>query len=151
MKKSRIVTLVGAAALGLAGWNLLGADTPPATEKVRPEPLRGRWEAWRRAQSHRVELPAEIKALIEEAKKAQQDYVQKQLELRKQLKDATAEQRDAIKEELKANRDKWREIQKEKWMDIRKAVAERRKEFKNNRDAVLDAAGREGAKGRGRP
>jgi hypothetical protein len=149
MKNLRILTLVGAAAFGLAGWNLVGADTTPATQITLPEPARSRWDAWQRAQ--RPELPAEIKALIEEAKKAQQDFVAKQLELRKQLKDATAEQRDAIKEEMKANRDKWREIQKEKWMDIRKAVAERRKEFKNNRDAVLDAAGDKGAKGRGRP
>ena len=54
------------------------------------------------------------------------------------LKDLTSEQKGALREKIKAAHKEWYEMAKKSREEIRKRIAEIKKEFANKRDEVID-------------
>ena len=158
MKSIKTITLLSVLGLSLLGVRALGQTdpgagtgqgdqpTPPGDQGQRPTPP----EPPRLGERPRLQLPDDVKAMLEAYRQGVVDFRAKQAELIKQLRDATAEERAAIREQLKENREAFREAQKELQKDIQARLQELREQFKNQRDQILGAAKEQGKKGRGR-
>jgi Skp family chaperone for outer membrane proteins len=143
------------AAASVFSLSLLGLSAQAQTDTGTPtdngdKPRVTRWQNRKLPERPKVELPADLKAMVEEARKAAADFRAEQAELVKSLKDATAEERAKIRADLKELRETFLAAQKDRMKDIRARLAELRKEFQNKRDEVLGAAKEQGKKGRGR-
>jgi hypothetical protein len=128
----------------------LGQTDPGTGQADQPTPPADRPERPRLGERPKLQLPEDLKAMIEAYRQAVTDFRAKQAELIKQLRDATTEERAALKEQLKENREAFREAQKELQQDILARLQELRAQFKNQRDQLIEAAKEQGKKRRGR-
>lgn len=97
--------------------------------------------------SAKLELPADLKVLVEQFRAQAEAFVTAQKELAKQLKGSTAEQKEQLKEQLKTNREKFLEDTAQLRADIRERVKELKTTLQESRP--VDAGAGEG-RSRGR-
>jgi len=150
MKSIKTIAVLGALGVSLLGVRAQAQTGTGTTQGNRDRPGNTVRERVKLPERPKIQLPDDLKAMIEAARQAAVDFRAQQAELIKQLKDATAEERAALREQLKENREAFREAQKEREKEIRARLQELREQFKNQRDQVLEAAKEQGKKGRGR-
>ena len=97
-----------------------------------------------------VQLPEDVKKLIDEFNQARQDFLQDQKELLAQIKDASKEQREKLRDQLKTNREEWLEKQKELREEIRERLKELREKLPNHREIIDEAKGKAKDRKKGR-
>lgn len=95
-----------------------------------------------------VELPADLKALVEQYQAAAKKFAEDQKSLIEQIRDASSADKAKLKEQIKTNRDKFLEDTKQLRADIREQVRDLRSKLKENGSAI-DGGGE--GKGKGRP
>lgn len=117
---------------------------PPREQTIRPGSL---VEVPSFGISSRLELPADLKALVEQFRAQAEAFVTAQKELARQLKGSTVEQKEQLKEQLKTNREKFLEDTAQLRADIRERVKELKTTLQESRP--VDAGAGEGRK-RGR-
>lgn len=155
MKQLRKLLAFAALVLALGSFNSAFAgpgkpeDTPGKPSDTPRGPGRGALEIPRLGVPPKVELPADLKALVDKYRSESEAFLAGQKDLLKQLKGATAEEKAKVKETLKANRDKFLEEHKELITEIRQQLAALKKDLKNH-EKPIDAGGETGGGGRRR-
>ena len=94
-----------------------------------------------------VELPADLKALVDKYQDAAKKFAADQKDLIAQIRGASEEDKAKLKEQLKSNRDKFLEDTKQLRADIREQVRDLRAKLKESGTPVDGGADRKG-KGR---
>ncbi len=149
MKLFRSLAIMATTAFALG--TLAGDPPAPPTRPERPDrptpPGRPGLEIPRIGIPKGVELPEDVKKLVEQYQDAAKKFAEEQKALVSQLRGATEEDKAKLKEQLKANRDKFLDDTKQLRADIREQVRDLRAKLKENGGAV--DGGSEG-KGKGR-
>lgn len=122
-------------------------ETPVRPERPTPPGRPGGIEVPRIGIPKGVELPEDVKKLVEQYQDAAKKFAEEQKTLVSQLRGATDEEKAKLKEQLKSNRDTFLENTKQLRADIREQVRDLRAKLKEGGGAV--DGGTEG-KGKGR-
>jgi gas vesicle protein len=151
MKLTKIICLSTLALALSSTFSALAADA--AKPETRP-PARG--EGFRPGRNTdvpnlgippKLELPEDLKKLVDQFRAQAQTFVSSQKEIAQQLKGATSEQKELLKEQLKTNREKFLEETAALRTDIRERVKELKATLQESRP--VDAGAGE-ARGKGR-
>ncbi len=139
MKTLKQLALTGALACGLIA-TALAQDTKPTTGAGggAGDPATG--AGMNGKPMDRADLPADVKALVDQLAAARDAFIAEQKALTAKLKDASADDRAAIRAELKADAKNFADSTKQ----LREQIKDRLKELKAampDRKKPLDAAG----------
>ena len=145
MKTFRKIALIAGAVLSIASFNAaLAGDKPEGPGRPPGGPG---IEIPRIGVPKGVELPADLKALVDKYQDAAKKFAADQKDLIALIRGATEEDKAKLKEQLKTNRDKFLEDTKQLRADIREQVRELRAKLKESGTPVDGGTDRKG-KGR---